>query len=146
MNMDATENLRRFSDKSALSSRGAGIGIGLIGMLVLPLLVRALGTSLMMRLGLMDSQKYSAAYSYLQPEVYYIYYSLLYLSMVLVPFLILVPIYRRPGSASLEPSGVRQDNAVGCIGRVELLSGGKCSDHRLVRHAGSDLRYRQRAG
>ncbi len=93
MNTEATENLRRFADKQELGRRGAGIGMGLIGMLALPQLIRSLSGTLIHWLGLMDLQKYDISFSFLKPEAYYIYYAVLYLSMILVPFLMLVPIY-----------------------------------------------------
>jgi membrane protease YdiL (CAAX protease family) len=41
-----------------------------------------------------NPEKYTSAYNFMAPEVYYIYYALLYLSMVLVPFLIVALPFR----------------------------------------------------
>lgn len=88
------ENLRIFAEKRELSNRGAGIGLGLLGMTAVPVVLVILAELLMRPAGLIDVQKYSEQYSYMRPDVYYIYYSVLYLCMILVPFLIIAPFFR----------------------------------------------------
>ncbi len=85
---------RAIAEKRELNSRGTGIGLGLIGMVALPVIL-TLGLSIPLEaLGLMDPEKYSSAYNFMPPKIYYIYYALLYLSMVLVPFLIVALPFR----------------------------------------------------
>lgn len=85
--------LCRHRERYELRRRGMGIGLGLLGMNILPFILSTLGGQLMNLLGLVDAGKYEAAYSYMQPEVYYIYYAVLYLAMILVPFMVLVPVF-----------------------------------------------------
>ncbi len=93
--MPQTEmNLRAFAEKRELSSRGAGIGLGLLGMTSLPLILSVAVSLPLKWMGLMDPEKYPAAYDYMPPEVYYIYYALIYLAMVLLPFLIVALPFR----------------------------------------------------
>lgn len=87
------EYFEKQQEKRALARRGLGIGLAIVGMQVLPYLFTTVAATILHAAGLIDPYAIDNGYSGMQPLTYYIYYALLYLLMVTVPFLVLMPCF-----------------------------------------------------
>ena len=87
------EELQKQAERSALKKRGIGIGLALVGMLAVSSVVSSIGYAVLMLFAQTDFQNGSEAFLYMAPTVYYLFYMVLYLMMVVLPFAVLIPIF-----------------------------------------------------
>ena len=87
------EELQKQAERTALKRRGAGIGLGIIGMLAVSFVLSALlfGTAAALA---GDISSGDPDFQYLNPTLYYALYMILYVLMVVTPFAVLIPIFR----------------------------------------------------
>lgn len=88
------EEFRRQTEQRELKRRGLGIGLALVGMVFLPVFFSSVAYMIMAMLGFVDEQLFTEEFMFMQPEVYYVFYMLVYLCMVVLPFTVLIPIFR----------------------------------------------------
>lgn len=89
----ASEEYQRFCACREIKQRGIGIGLAVASMQLIPLLLSTVGYIIMMLLGFVNEYQYREEFMFMQPEVYYVYYMILYTCMVVLPFAILIPIF-----------------------------------------------------
>lgn len=77
-----------------IARRGLGIGLAVLGMTVFSFVFSFLMGFVLLQLDLYDFIKYQEEFSYLSPVVYYLQYAILYLGMVVPPFIILALCFR----------------------------------------------------
>lgn len=87
------EYFEKQQEKRQISRRGSGIGLAIVGMQVLTYVLSTIAAAVLAAVGLMDPLAINNGYSGMQPLTYYIYYAILYLLMVTVPFLVLMPCF-----------------------------------------------------
>ena len=77
-----------------IARRGLGIGLAVLGMTAFSFAFSFLMGFVLMQLDLYDFVRYQAEFSYLSPVVYYLQYAILYLGMVVPPFVVLALCFR----------------------------------------------------
>ena len=86
------EELQKQAERAALKRRGAGIGLGIIGMLAVSFALSALLFGVAFAVAA-DYHNGNPDFQYLNPTLYYVLYMVLYVLMVVLPFAVLIPIF-----------------------------------------------------
>ena len=105
--------------KKSIFQSSMGIAFGLFGMAFLPEVLLYLTISALKLAGMIDEASMQSFFS-MRPEYFYLFYSLVYIATIIVPFIILIPIY------NIKKSEILPTNATNTFGKGILIVAALC--------------------